>query len=193
MLHSDFWMWWNQGWQHIISLSALDHILYVVALCLAFTTKDWKKILLLITAFTIGHCATLILVSVGVIDINTKWVEICIPITIAITALLNIIRKNNKQHPLYIMYSFALFFGLIHGMAYGVNSISSLYNNNEVLPLTLAFNLGVEVGQIAIVIATLYLNWAVTKQLGFNEKIWRIFLSSIILVYAIYLAINNIP
>jgi hydrogenase/urease accessory protein HupE len=193
MLHSDFSMWFNEGWKHILTLNALDHILYVVALCISFSLSDWKKILVLITAFTIGHSITLLLVTLNILDINTKWVEFCIPITIAITALLNIIRNKNKQHPLYLLYSFALFFGFIHGMAYGVNSISSLYSTSEIIPLTLAFNLGIELGQLAIVLIILLLNWVVLVQLKFNEKIWRIFLSSIILVYAVYLAINNLP
>ncbi len=193
MLHSDFWMWFNEGWKHIISVSALDHILYIVALCVAFTLKDFKKIIIIVTAFTIGHSITLLLVSTNIIDINTKWVEFCIPITIAITALLNIVRKSEKPLPLYILYSMAVFFGFIHGMAYGVNSISSLYTTNEIIPLALAFNLGVEVGQLIVVIVTVFFIWVVIKQLKFDEKVWRIFLSSIILVYAIYLAIKNNP
>lgn len=192
-MSTDFNMWFLEGSHHILTLDALDHILYILALCLAYQLNDWKKMLLLITAFTIGHSITLLLVSLQMVNINSKWVEFFIPITIAITALLNIVYQKDMNRPSVILYSLALFFGFIHGMAYGANTIGSLYAGKEAVWLVLAFNLGVEVAQILVVISFSLLTYCVVNIIQLPRKYWKISLSSIILVYSIFLTIKNLP
>jgi hypothetical protein len=189
----DFSIWLNQGLQHILSFSALDHIFYITLLSISFPIKEWKKIVILVTAFTIGHSLTLILVSFQIITIDQKWVEFLIPITIAITALLQILSKKTTPIQVYYLYILSLFFGLIHGMAYGANSIASLYNGKEMLWLIFAFNLGVEVAQICIVLIVFLMFYIIEKYLKKYTSIIKISLSSIILVYAIFLAIKHLP
>ncbi len=190
---TDFTFWFKEGIHHILNIEALDHILYIVALTLVFNIKEWRKVLFIITAFTIGHSITLFLTSLQYIDIKTNWVEFFIPVTIAITAITNITKKETTNNSIYIKYLLALFFGFIHGMAFGANSITSLYNGNEALQLVFAFNIGVEIAQLIIVILTLLLGYFVINILKLHKNIWKISLSSFILIYAVNLAIKNLP
>src|SRR6476660_9568225 len=115
---NDTELFFSLGWHHIISASALDHILFITALSAIYIVKDWKKVLILVTAFTIGHSLTLALSVYDVIRINNKLVEILIPCTIVITAVFNFFHKNFTKKKLQLNYFFALFFGLIHGMGF---------------------------------------------------------------------------
>jgi len=119
---NDTELFFSLGWHHIISASALDHILFIIALSAIYIFKDWKKVLVLVTAFTIGHSLTLALSVYDIIRINNKLVEILIPCTIAITAGFNFLQKDFTQKKIQLNYFFALFFGLIHGMGFA-NSI----------------------------------------------------------------------
>ncbi len=192
-MDSNFQFWFQYGIQHILSIDAVDHILYITALCIAFNLKSYKKILELITAFTIGHSITLLLTALNYININTSWVEFAIPLTIASTCVVNMINHNKLKQPILFQYSTALFFGFIHGMAYGAISVSSLYSGSEAVLLVLAFNLGVELAQLLVVTIVLSVSYIVVTKLKLPNKYWVLCLSSIILCYAIYLAIKNIP
>src|ERR1700753_547950 len=116
----DFSLYFHLGTGHILTLEALDHILFVAALCLRYLMKDWRKVVVLVTAFTIGHSVTLALSALGLVHVNTRLIEFLIPVTIGATAC-NILfqRAGQVEHPsrLPLIYFFALFFGLIHGLA----------------------------------------------------------------------------
>ncbi|MBS1571618.1 MAG: HupE/UreJ family protein, partial [Bacteroidetes bacterium] len=114
----DFVFYLQLGWEHIIALDALDHQLFVLALVAVYTINDLKKILILITAFTIGHSITLALSTLDIIRIPSNWVEFFIPLTIVITALDNIVMKNKQNQLMKMNYYLALIFGLIHGMGF---------------------------------------------------------------------------
>ncbi len=189
----DFKLWFEEGVKHILTLSALDHILYLIALCLCFSIRDWKKVLVLITAFTIGHSITLFLTTLEYISINTKLVEFCIPLTIASTAIINMLQKENNTQRIGFLYVLALFFGFIHGMAYGVNAIGSLYTGQEAIINVLGFNIGIELAQLLIVLVILMLSYLFITIIKINKNYWRIGISSIILVYAVYLSFQNFP
>jgi hydrogenase/urease accessory protein HupE len=190
---SDFKLWLEEGVKHILTPSALDHILYLLALCACFSITDWKKVVVLITAFTIGHSITLFLTAFEYISINTPLVEFCIPLTIASTAIINIVQKENNSQRIRFLYILALFFGFIHGMAYGANSIGSLYTGKEAVINVLGFNIGIELAQLLIVFSTLTLTYFLLTIIKINKNYWRIGISSIILVYAVYLSFQNFP
>jgi hydrogenase/urease accessory protein HupE len=194
---TDFHIWFQEGFQHILNKKdpfiSLDHILYIIALCLSFDIRNWKKVLILITAFTIGHSITLYLTSLQVVSINTRLVEFCIPLTIAVTALLNIFQKQTDLNRLGIRYVLALFFGFIHGMAYGANSIGSLYEGAEAVWLVLAFNLGVELAQLIVVFVVMLFLFLLFSAIKSKKRLILACLSSIIFIYAVYLAIKNLP
>ena len=151
------------GFQHITDLKGYDHILFVVALCAVYRLKDWKKIAFLITAFTIGHSVTLALATLNIITYSTYLIELLIPITIFLTCILNFFHKSaeyslDKEKPSYFRYPMAMAFGFIHGMGFS-NYLRSLLGKEESIwqPL-LAFNVGLEIGQLVIVTISLIIS-----------------------------------
>src|SRR5471030_502812 len=147
----DFAFYFKLGWQHIISADALDHQLFILALACVFTIKDIKRVLILVTSFTIGHSLTLALSVMYIIRFSTKWVEFLIPCTIFITALNNIIQIDKKGASARINYYLALGFGLIHGMGFA-NAIRIMLAKDQAVGLGLfGFNIGLEAGQILVV------------------------------------------
>jgi hypothetical protein len=152
----EFWMYTQIGFNHIANLSGMDHILFVAALCIRYQLSDWKKWLILVTAFTIGHSVTLVLSVFNYLDFSTNWIEFLIPVTILITSISNMFVKKfsfNTKFP--VIYFFALFFGLVHGLGFSFYLKSLLGMQQNIAPALLAFNLGLEIGQILIVMAIL--------------------------------------
>src|ERR1700759_3531229 len=140
----DFNLYFKLGTEHILTWEAMDHILFVAALCLRYLIGDWKKVVVLVTAFTIGHSITLALSALGLVHVNTRLIEFLIPITILATAINNLAQRSDQvEHPsrLPVIYFFALFFGLIHGLAFA-SSFLSLEGRQGLLLHLLAFNLG---------------------------------------------------
>src|ERR1700754_2058178 len=96
----EFRLYFGVGIEHILNIEALDHILFVAALCLRYLIKDWRKVIVLVTAFTIGHSVTLALSALGLVHIATRWIEFLIPLTIVATAGNNLVqRKEIVDHP----------------------------------------------------------------------------------------------
>jgi hypothetical protein len=177
-----FQLYFQLGIQHILDLAGFDHILFVVALCAIYVARDWKKIIILVTAFTIGHSITLALATLNLLRINTDLVEFLIPVSIGITAFSNILKpKPNSGNGLQINYLFALFFGLVHGLGFS-NYLRSLLGKEASLftPL-LGFNLGLEVGQLVIVLIFMVISGLVVGLVGVNRKDWTLVISSIVL------------
>ena len=111
---SDFSFYFRIGWQHIIGRDALDHQLFILALAAIYVIKEWKQVLILVTAFTIGHSITLFLSVKEIVKINSNWVEFLIPCTIIFTAITNLFLKKFTTKTIRVNYFLALFFGLIH-------------------------------------------------------------------------------
>lgn len=174
----DFLFYLNLGWEHIISLDALDHQLFVLALIAIYSYSDWKKILVLVTAFTIGHSVTLALSILDIVRVPSAWVEFLIPLTIVLTALGNILTKNKKQSQNKTNYYLALFFGLIHGMGFANTARIMIAKSQSIALPLLGFNIGLEVGQIAIVSAILVLLFILLNLFKVNKKDWILFVSS---------------
>jgi hypothetical protein len=189
---NDVELFFSLGWHHIISAGALDHILFIIALSAIYLFKDWKKVLILVTAFTIGHSFTLALSVYDVIRIDNKLVEILIPCTILITALFNFFQKNFNQKKIQLNYLFALFFGLIHGMGFA-NSIRFMLPKDEgiALPL-LSFNIGLEAGQIVIVMLLLLLSYLFVTILNMPRKIWVYLLSAVALITSLQMIVERL-
>ena len=132
-----FQMYFQLGIQHILDIKGFDHILFVVALCAIYVTRDWKKILILVTAFTIGHSITLALATLKLVRVNSDWIEFLIPVTIAVTAVSNIFSpKPSSGRGIQINYVFALFFGLIHGLGFS-NYLRSLLGKEASMPASM--------------------------------------------------------
>ena len=125
---SEFQLYFDLGKDHILDYAnGYDHILFVVALCALYISRDWKKILILVTAFTIGHSITLALSTLKIVSVKAELIEFLIPLTIFITAVSNLFKNENNisDGPMQMNYIFATFFGLIHGLGFS-NYLKSL-------------------------------------------------------------------
>jgi len=189
----DLGFYFKLGWDHIIARDALDHLLFVLALSAIYLVGNWKQVLVLITAFTIGHSLTLALSVYEVVSIADKWVEFLIPCTIIVTAVFNLLEKNYKPRSLRLNYFLALFFGLIHGLGFA-NYIRFMISKNDSMGWSLfGFNVGLEVGQIVVVAGILLLSFMLVNKAGFKRKWWVWSLSMIALSIACKMAWDRFP
>lgn len=189
----DFLFYLNLGWEHIISLDALDHQLFILALIAIYSYTDWKKIFVLVTYFTIGHSITLAINTLGIIRLPSDWVEFLIPLTIVLTALGNIISKNKNQSKSKINFYLALFFGLIHGMGFANTARVMIAKSQSIALPLLGFNIGLELGQIVIVFAILIILFILLNLFKVNKKDWILFVSSGVFALSLKMTIERLP
>lgn len=189
---STFSLYFNLGLTHILDINGYDHILFVIALCALYLLRDWKKVLIIITAFTVGHSITLALATLNLIHLNPALIEFLIPVTILVTAISNILKRqqNFSTDRLQVNYVFALFFGLIHGLGFS-NYLRSLLGKDETIVMQLfAFNLGLELGQIVVVTGFLLISFIFINILSVTRRDWRLVISSAIAGIALTLMLN---
>ncbi|MBK9570743.1 MAG: HupE/UreJ family protein [Chitinophagaceae bacterium] len=190
---NDFNFYFGLGWEHIISKNALDHQLFIAVLAAIYVWKDWKQVLVLVTAFTIGHSLTLALSVFDVLRFNSRWVEFLIPVTIVITAVSNLFQKKFTPRSIRINYFLALFFGLIHGMGFA-NYIRFMMADDQSIGWSLfGFNVGLEAGQIAVVTALLTLTFLVINLFKVNRRDWVIFLSAGVFALSLKMVFERFP
>jgi hypothetical protein len=190
---SDFAFYFKMGWEHIISKDALDHQLFILALACVYSIWDIKRVLILVTAFTIGHSLTLALSVYDVIRFSSKWVEFLIPCTIFLTAINNIFQVDKKGRSARINYYLALCFGLIHGMGFA-NAIRIMLAKDQTIGWGLfGFNVGLEVGQIFCVAIILIIGIVFLNLLKVKQRDWIFFLSAGVFALSIKMALERIP
>jgi hypothetical protein len=192
---NEFPLYFGLGKDHILDyVNGYDHILFVVALSAVYLVRDWRRILILVTAFTIGHSVTLALATLRIISVNTKLIEFLIPLTIFITAFSNLFRKEESSNvkPVQANYFFALFFGLIHGMGFSTYLRAILGKSHNIASPLLAFNLGLEFGQIIVVILFLGTSFILVDLMGLSRRDWKMVLSSAIAGMALLLMKDRI-
>lgn len=188
----EFGLYFQMGWQHIIAWDGYDHILFIMALSAIYLLQDWRKVLVLVTAFTIGHSITLALSVINVVYVPSRVIELLIPVTIWITALFNLFRKEQAGSRVQLNYLFALFFGLIHGMGFSAYLKSLLGTQESIWKPLLAFNLGLEFGQVLVVLGVLLLAGIIVNVTGVKRRNWNIFLSAAIFGVAVLITIERI-
>lgn len=189
----DFGFYFSFGWHHIMALDALDHLLFVTALAAIYMMKDWKQVLILVTAFTLGHTITLVLSSLELIKVNETWIEFLIPCTIVFTALSNLTIKNFTQKNVRINYFLALFFGLIHGLAFANLLRFMLAGDQNFAWAMFGFSVGLETGQVLVVLIILLLSALFVGLLKIDRKHWVIFLSALVFGLALKMTLERIP
>jgi hypothetical protein len=186
-MDSVFPVYLQLGIEHISDLNGYDHILFIVALCSMYSLRHWKKILILVTAFTLGHSITLALSAMRLVVVPALWIEMMIPVTILVTALGNVwtlLRNPTEPRSHYIM---PLFFGFIHGMGFSNYFMSLLGQEANILIPLLAFNLGVEIGQLGIVIVFMAITFMALRILKFSSYIWSMIINAIAIALSLYL------
>ncbi|MGA0559353.1 HupE/UreJ family protein [Larkinella sp. VNQ87] len=194
---SEFWAYLQLGFSHITDPGGYDHILFVVALCAIYNLNQWKQVLILVTAFTIGHSLTLALATLQLINYSTDLIELLIPITILITAITNFFHKvpksrfTDEPQQSRGRYVLALLFGLIHGMGFSNYLRSLLGKETSIVKPLFAFNLGLEFGQIFIVMAVLIVAFVLIEILRVRRHDWNLIISGIVAGMALSLIINN--
>jgi hypothetical protein len=189
-LMSQFQVYFEEGREHILNYKfGYDHILFVVALCALYLMRDWKRVLILVTAFTIGHSITLALAALNIIPVKEELIEFLIPLTIFITAISNLFKNEETidQSNFHINYGYALVFGLIHGLGFSNYFRTILGTNRGIVSQLLAFNLGLELGQIIIVVIFLTASFIFVDLFGISRRDWKMVISSMIAGIALVL------
>ncbi|MEN9697607.1 MAG: hypothetical protein RLZ56_1028 [Bacteroidota bacterium] len=181
------------GFKHIIEWGAWDHILFVWVLALRYQWIDWKKLLILITAFTIGHSITLALSTLNWIDFPSQWIETLIPTTILITAISNFWVKNFDFQSKYpVIYFFALFFGLIHGLGFSTYLKSLLGKETSIFGPLFTFNIGLELGQLLVVGVILIISFIFVSVFRVNRLRYLQIGSAIAMLFASNMVIDRV-
>jgi len=191
---SEFWVYFQIGLHHVLDIQAYDHVLFMMALVLPFTFKDWKRLLFSVTLFTAGHTTALLLSVYEILVIKASIVELLIPITILSTAVFNLftIGKTNRKENLNLIFLITLFFGIIHGLGFS-NYFKTLLggsSNSKLIPL-LEFALGIEGAQITVVLAMLIVAYSVPSLFKFSRRDWILVGSAFIIGVVVPMILEN--
>ena len=167
------------GFEHISNLAGYDHILFLIVLCAVYRVQQWRNILILVTAFTIGHSVTLALASMDTVSIPSNIIKFLIPATILITALHNVLHPKSTAKPAKMgrNYAMALFFGFIHGMDFSNYFKALLMDPSSIVIPLLGFNLGIELGQLLVVFFIVGITFLFLHVIGVKHREWNIFVS----------------
>ena len=181
---SEFWIYFEIGMRHVLDIRAYDHVLFLIALTVPYAFKDWKRVLILISIFTLGHTLALLLSVYGVVMVKAHLIEFLIPITIICTAIFHLFTagKSSKNESISIIGFVTLFFGIIHGIGFA-NYFKTLLSgsaSDKLIPL-LEFSLGIEAAQITVVFVVLLLSYAVQTFFRFSKRDWTLVMSSFVI------------
>lgn len=190
----DFWIFFKIGINHVLDFNGYDHILFLIALTAPYAVKDWKRILILVSIFTVGHTFALLLSVLNILTVKATIVELLIPITILITAFYNIFTdgKSSKQDGISFLGIVTLTFGVIHGLGFS-NYFKSMITGDtldKVVP-TLEFALGIEAAQIIIISCVLILSFIMQTLFRFNKRDFTLIMSAFVLGVVVPLIIEN--
>jgi hypothetical protein len=192
---ANVFFWLKIGIEHIASIDALDHILFLLAICCIFQVNQWKNILWIITAFTIGHSISLALSAVKIWNVKSELVEFLIPLTIAITCVQNLYLENkktpNSQNNLGQIL-LVTFFGLVHGLGFSGLLKQMLGNENDVILPLLSFNIGIEIGQLFIVLMLLLFSYVLVNLLKVKHILYKNSISVLVLIFALFICFERI-
>jgi HupE / UreJ protein len=193
---SDLWLYFNIGLTHVLDIHGYDHVLFLIALALPYTFKDWRKILVLVTLFTVGHTLSLVLSVFGMVTVDSIVIEFLIPVTIFTTALYNIFkwakRSAGKNDSMTFLAVTTLLFGIIHGLGFSnyFKIVLPTTAEEKLLPV-LEFALGIEAAQVVVVLAMLLLSFVVQEFLRFAKRDWILVLSAFVAGVTVPMIINS--
>jgi|TARA_B110000967_G_scaffold100877_1_gene103537 branched-subunit amino acid permease len=189
----DFVLYFKMGLNHVLDFSAYDHILFLIVLAVVFNNFQWRKVIWLVTLFTIGHSITLGLSAYEILKIKVDIIEFLIPLTIFITGSINIINsKKESKKKGNINLLLALLFGLIHGLGFS-NYFRMMVGKEEdkLFPLV-EFALGIELAQVIIVIGILIIGMLLKNFLRVDRRDWVLVCSSIVIGFSIQMMIDRV-
>jgi hypothetical protein len=189
----NFWFNVEYGINHVLDINAYDHILFLIVLTIPYVFKDWKRLFLLVSIFTLGHSLSLVLAVYGVVSVNSKIVEFLIPITILVVGLFNVFTagKGAQKEKVGVLFLSTLFFGLIHGLGFAGEFKKLLGSGSNKLVLLLEFALGIEFAQIVIVFLVLFLSYIVQTIFRFSKRDWIMVISAIVVGLVIPMILHS--
>lgn len=189
----NFWFNVEYGINHVLDINAYDHVLFLIVLTVPYVFKDWKRVLLLVSLFTLGHTLSLVLAAYNVVSVNATIVEFLIPITILIVALFNVFTsgKGAQREKVGVLFLSTLFFGLVHGLGFAREFQMLLGDTDNKLVLLLEFALGIEIAQVIIVFIVLFLGYVVQTIFRFTKRDWIMVISAIVVGLVIPMILNS--
>jgi len=188
-----FWLYYKLGLEHVLDWQAYDHVLFIIALCAAYALSSWKKMLMLVTLFTVGHSASLLLSNFDIVQVAARWIEFLIPVSIIATAIYNIARAGAgaSEAKKTLLYLITLIFGLIHGFGFA-RYYNQINDEREIAPL-LEFALGIETAQVIIVLGVLLIGFGIKTMMRVNQRDWILVVSALVLGMTLPMLIENWP
>lgn len=189
----DFWFNVEYGINHVLDINGYDHVLFLIVLTVPYLFKDWKRVLLLVTTFTLGHTLSLILAAYGVVRVNGQLVEFLIPITILIVALFNVFTagKGAQKERVGVLFFSTLFFGLVHGLGFAREFQILVGRSDSKIATLLEFALGIEIAQVIIVFVVLFLGYIMQTVFRFSKRDWIMVISAIVVGLVIPMIIES--
>ncbi|MDU8886730.1 HupE/UreJ family protein [Yeosuana sp. MJ-SS3] len=188
-----FWFNVQYGINHVLDINAYDHVLFLIVLSVPYVFKDWKRVLFLVTVFTLGHTLSLVLAAYDIVKISSQLVEFLIPITILIVALFNLFtaRKGAQKNKIGVLFFSTLFFGLIHGLGFAREFQLMVGKSESKLETLIEFALGIEIAQVIIVFIVLFLGYLIQTIFRFSKRDWIMVISAVVVGLVIPMVINS--
>tara|TARA_B100000965_G_C19566186_1_gene746927 strand:- start:69 stop:815 length:747 start_codon:yes stop_codon:yes gene_type:complete len=162
--YKKFYIFVKAGFQHIIP-EGIDHILFVLGLffsCITFRSLLWQ-----VTAFTVAHSITLVLAAQGLVQLSGDIVEAIIALSIVWVAVENCLYKEPSKWRYMIVFAF----GLLHGLGFAALLTQYGLPKDNFISMLLAFNLGVEFGQLAVLVIAFVLIKMIMKKNWYSNEI----------------------
>lgn len=189
----NFWFNVQYGINHVLDINGYDHILFLMVLSVPYVFGDWKRVLILVSTFTLGHTLSLVLAAYGIVTINGKLVEFLIPITILVTGIYNVFTasKKSKTNKIGLVFFATLFFGLVHGLGFAREFKMFAGQSENKLELLIEFALGIEIAQIIIVFIVLFLGFLCQTIFRFSRRDWVMVISAVVVGLVIPMIIQS--
>jgi hypothetical protein len=189
----NFWFNVQYGMNHVLDINGYDHVLFLIVLAVPYAFKDWKRLLLLVSMFTLGHTLSLVLAAYGIVSVNGKLIEFLIPITILIAAIYNVFTtgKKDRSTKIGLLFSATLFFGLVHGLGFAREFKMFAGQSENKLELLIEFALGIEIAQIIIVFIVLFIGFLCQMIFRFSRRDWVMVFSAIVIGLVIPMIIQS--
>jgi len=183
----EFWIYLKLGFTHVLDVNAYDHVLYLIALVASYTFFQWKRVLWLVTIFTVGHTLSLVLAGYDILQVNMAWVEFLIPVSIILAAIYNltIAGRRNQFNKKVLLYIVTLFFGLVHGFGFSSYFQMLASKKDQILTMLIEFALGIELAQIIVVLFVLIISFIARRAFRVATRDWILVASSIVIGMAL--------
>ena len=189
----NFWFNVEYGINHVLNINAYDHVLFLIALTVPYMFKDWKRVLILVSVFTLGHTLSLVLAAYDIVRIDGQIIEFLIPVTILIVALFNVFTagKGAQKEKIGVLFFSTLFFGLIHGLGFAREFHMLAGKSDNKFFLLIEFALGIEISQVIIVFTVLFLGFLAQTLFRFSKRDWIMVISAIVVGLVIPMILNS--